>query len=326
MRPGLDGFLLAMIGAVALAFWFPEPGAQGGWLHPELLNKLGVALIFWLHGLTLPFSALKQGTLRWQLHVVVQLATFGLFPLLGLLLLRATSGLVTADLSTGLFYLCALPSTVSSSVALTATARGDVPSAVFNATLSSLIGVFATPFWLSLVLGASGQALPVGQVILDLALWLLLPLALGQLLRPWLGAFATRHKRRISVVDRGTILMLVYTSFCDSVMAGIWNRNGLQPVYITLVGCVLLLASVMSCVALATRGFALPQRIAAIFCGSKKTLASGVPMARLLFGAHPGLGMILLPIMIYHPLQLVVCGYMAGRWGQRPDASPTSSL
>src|SRR5204863_5154774 len=133
--------------AVFLARLFPNPGARGGALHPELLTKAGVALIFFLHGLSLSFEALKSGTLRWPLHLVVQTATFVFFPLLGLCLLFLTRRWISHDLQLGLFYLCALPSTVSSSVALTAAARGNVPAAVFNATLSSLIGIFITPLW-----------------------------------------------------------------------------------------------------------------------------------------------------------------------------------
>jgi solute carrier family 10 (sodium/bile acid cotransporter), member 7 len=324
LKPGLDGFLLGMISAVVLAWVFPDPGAQGGFLHPELLNKLGVALLFFLHGLTLSFAALKSGTLRWPLHLIVQLATFVVFPLLGLLLLSAVGRFFDPELRTGIFFLCALPSTVSSSVALTAAARGNVPAAVFNATLSSLLGVFVTPFWLGLVLGANGQGFAVGKVILELVEWLLLPLALGQLARPLLGVFAMHHKRRISLVDRGTILLLVYTSFCDSVKAGIWSHHGVLPLLLTLLISVTMFAAVMSLVELASRAIDLPvaDRITAAFCGSKKTLASGVPMARLIFGAHPGLGMILLPLMIYHPLQLLICGVLAGRWAQRPGDEP----
>jgi sodium/bile acid cotransporter 7 len=318
-QPKLDGFMLGMLCALALAFIAPAPGAHGGFLHPELLNKLGVALIFFLHGLMLSFEALKSGTLRWPLHVLVQLSTFVIFPLLGLALLALLGAWIAPDLRTGIFYLCALPSTVSSSVALTASARGNVPAAVFNATLSTLLGVFVTPLWLGLALGATAHALPIGRVILELALWLLLPLSLGQLARPWLGPFATRHRQRVALVDRATILLLVYTSFCDSVQAGIWSRYGLSPLYLTLVACSVLLTTLLTFTHLASRSLGLPieDRITAMFCGSKKTLASGVPLARLIFGAHPGLGMMLLPIMIYHPLQLLVCGVLAGRWARR---------
>jgi sodium/bile acid cotransporter 7 len=228
------------------------------------------------------------------------------------------------DLRTGIFYLAALPSTVSSSVALTAAARGNVPAAVFNATLSSLLGVFLTPLWLGLVIGATGSPLPLGHVMWDLVRWLVFPLALGQLMRPLLAKLAQRHKKRIQVVDRLTILMLVYTSFCDSVKGGVWVGHGASAVLATLAASVVLLTIVLIATSAMSHalGFSTEDRIAAVFCGSKKTLASGVPMARLIFSSHPGLSIILLPIMIYHPLQLVVCGWLAGRFARREEPSP----
>jgi sodium/bile acid cotransporter 7 len=284
------------------------------------LNKLGVALIFFLHGLMLAPAAFRAGTLRWPLHVIVQLSTFVLFPLLGLALLALLGSHVSDDLRVGIFFLCALPSTVSSSVALTAVARGNVPAALFNATLSSVIGVFITPLWLTVVRPAGATCgLPLGSVIWDLVCWLILPLALGQLLRPLLGGFASHHKPQISRVDRATILLLIYTSFCDSFVAGIWRDQGVASLLMAAGLCVVVLAIIMTATSGLARAANLPfdERIVAIFCGSKKTLASGVPMARLIFGHDPGLSVILLPLMIYHPLQLVVCGWFAARWGRR---------
>jgi sodium/bile acid cotransporter 7 len=319
----VDWFLLGMVVATLLAWLWPEPGAKGGALHPELANKLGVALIFLLHGLLLSFAALRAGTMLWRLHLVVQLSTFLLCPLIGLLTLGLLGDRFDPSLRLGVFYLCALPSTVSSSVAMTAAARGNVPAAVFNATLSSVLGVFLTPLWVGVVMGASGASLPLGRVILDLALWLLLPLALGQLLRPLLGTWATRHKKRINVVDRATILLLVYTSFCDSVKSGVWLGSGVGSLLATFAFSALMLSALLLVMNQVARwlGFSPEDRIAAVFCGSKKTLASGVPMARLMFAGQPGLSLILLPIMIYHPLQLVVCGWLAGRYAAReaPD-------
>jgi sodium/bile acid cotransporter 7 len=253
----------------------------------------------------------------------VQGSTFLLFPLLGLGLLRVAGARLSPDLSTGLFFLCAIPSTVSSSVALTAAARGDVAVAVFNATLSSLLGVLLTPLWLSLVLGTSGHAFPFGAVVLDLTLWLVLPLALGQVMRPLLASYAARQKARINAADRSTILLLVYTSFCDSVAGGVWQR-GVTAISLAVAAAALLLGVALGLTWLAGRalGFERAERIAALFCGSKKSLASGVPMARLIFGAQPGLALILLPLMIYHPLQLVVGGWLAGRL--RTGAPPES--
>ncbi len=304
-----------MFGAVGLAWLLPGPGAAGGALRPELTNKLGVALIFFLHGLTLPLAALRDGLVKLRLHLVVQLTTFVFFPLLGL----ALRLVLPAELASGVFYLCALPSAISSSVAMTAAARGDVPSAVFNATLSSLLGVFITPFWVSLTLGGSGQALPLGHVMLDLARWLLLPLAVGQALRPLLGSLALRYKHRLALVERGTILLLVYSSFCQSVKAHVWQSTGALPLLVALSVSVLLLAAALSTTSMICRalGFSDEERIAAVFCGSKKSLAAGVPMARMIFGARGDLSLLLLPILLYHALQLFVAGFLAARWARR---------
>jgi solute carrier family 10 (sodium/bile acid cotransporter), member 7 len=312
-----DPFLVGMGAAVALAWLFPDAGAKGGSLHPELINKLGVSLIFFLHGLMLSFDALAAGTRKWRVHLLVQGSTFVLFPLLGLGLLGIAGTRLSPELRTGLFFLCALPSTVSSSVALTAAARGNVAVAVFNATLSSLLGVVLTPLWLSLVLGTAEHALPLGSVVLDLLLWLVLPLVVGQAARPLLGRLAAAHKAKINVADRLTILLLVYTSFCDSVKGGVWS-SGALPLAVSAAASALLLGIALGLTWLFGRGlrFERADRIAALFCGSKKTLASGVPMARLIFGAQPSLALILLPIMIYHPLQLVVGGWLAGRFAR----------
>lgn len=315
-----DWFLGGMFAATGLAWLFPGPGATGGWLYPEVLTKCGVALMFFLHGLTLAFAALRAGAMNWRLHLLVQGCTFVLFPVMGVLLTLLLEGRAAPELVLGVFFLCALPSTVSSSVAMTAAARGNVAGAVFNATLSSLIGIVLTPLWVALVMRTTGETRPMGPVILDLVRWLVLPLVIGQALRPWFGAWATRHKPKISVVDRLTILMLVYTSFCDSFKEGVWAKHGVGQV-LTIVGlCTVLFALVLWLTSRLARalGFSREDRIAAIFCGSKKTLASGVPMAKLMFGAHPGLGMILLPIMVYHQLQLLVGGILAQRWGRQP--------
>ncbi|MEO6569551.1 MAG: bile acid:sodium symporter family protein, partial [Opitutaceae bacterium] len=287
MKRKLDWFLMGMIAVTVLAWRFPEPGAAGGWMHPELLTKIGVALIFFLHGVALSFAALKAGTLRWPLHVLVQSSTFLLFPLLGLTLNFALGEQVSPELKLGLFFLCALPSTVSSSVALTAAAHGNVAGAVFNATFSSLLGIFVTPLWIAFVLNTRGNSLEIGPVILDLLRWLVLPLAVGQACRPLLGAWVGRHKARISLVDRGTILLLVYTSFCDSFKEGVWSRVTPPQLWLMLAIALALFALVMTLIAVTSNAlkFSREDRIAAMFCGSKKTLASGVPMAKLIFGA-----------------------------------------
>ncbi|HVU33925.1 MAG TPA: bile acid:sodium symporter family protein [Opitutaceae bacterium] len=318
MKLKIDWFLAGLGAAIALAWLVPGPGAQGGWLHPEILTKLAVALIFFLHGARLSFAALRAGALNWRLHLLVQLATFVFFPLLGVGLFVLLHGRIADDLNLGLFFLCALPSTISSAIILTGVAKGDVAGAVFNATISNLIGVILTPLWITGEMRTTGHALPLGPVVLDLVRWLVVPLLVGQVMRRWLGGWLSRHRSQTTVVDRGAILLIVYTAFCDSFRNGVWSNYSLGQLGFVLLICLVLFAVVISLLGVVTRalGFARGDRIAAMFCGSKKTLAAGVPMAKLIFEGHPGLGLILLPVMLYHPLQLVICGVLAQRWSR----------
>jgi sodium/bile acid cotransporter 7 len=208
---------------------------------------------------------------------------------------------------------------------MTAAARGNVPAAIFNATLSTLLGIFLTPLLINLVIGHGGGGLPLGQTMLNVATLLLLPFVAGQVLRPLLGAWFARWKPWTSYVDRGVILLLVLNSFSDSVHDGLWSRHGASLIVYTLAGAALILAIVLWLSHFAARrcGFNTEDEITTVFCGSKKTLASGVPMAKLLFGAHPALGVIVLPIMFYHQLQLFTCSVLAQRYARRGAQSVT---
>ncbi|MBS1156887.1 MAG: Bile acid:sodium symporter [Proteobacteria bacterium] len=314
-----DWFLLGMFGAVILASFAPRIGQSGGLLHAETLSDWGIFAIFFLHGISLSTEKLKQGLLRWQVHLLVQIFTFAVFPLLWLAFDLLAGRWIPLDLMLGFFYLCALPSTISSSVAMTSAARGNVPAAIFNATLSTLLGIFLTPLLISLVASHSGGGLALGDAMLNIAKLLLLPFVLGQLLRPFFGTWFARWKPWTSVFDRAVILLLVLVSFSDSVAAGLWQRHGLGLILLTIAGAALFLVTVLLLTRLAARrlGLNVEDEIVAVFCGSKKTLASGVPMAKLLFGAHPALGVIVLPIMFYHQLQLFVCAILARRYATR---------
>jgi solute carrier family 10 (sodium/bile acid cotransporter), member 7 len=320
MKLKFDGFLLSLIGVLVLAALYPPLGAKSGILYPQLTNKIGVALIFLLHGIGLSFAALKAGTLHWRLHLLVQTCTFLLFPVLGLALFFGAAAWLSPELRLGLFFLCALPSTVSSSVALTAAAGGNVAAALFNATISSLIGVVVTPLWMSGVAASAGVAPDLWSVVVDLCLWLVLPLAVGQALRPLLGEWAKRNRARIHLVDRGTILFLVYTTFCDSFLEGVWSSHGFGTVIVT----VAINAALFSCVMIVSGGvgralgFSRQDRIATMFCASKKSMATGVPMAQLMFAQSAVLGVVVLPLLIYHTMQLVLAGMLAARWSREP--------
>ena len=225
------------------------------------------------------------------------------------------------ELLLGVFYLCALPSTVSSSVAMTSMARGNVPAAIFNATISGLIGMLVTPLLMGLVISASGS-MPLGKALLGVALQLLLPFALGQVARPLIGNWLAKKKQVTNKIDRGVIVLIVYSSFCDATAAGLWHKYHWQ-----MIASVMALAAVLLFVILCTTtftarrmGFPVEDEITAVFCGSKKSLANGIPMAKILFAGHPALGLLVLPLMVYHQLQLIVCSVIASRYANRDEA------
>ncbi|TWC10806.1 MULTISPECIES: bile acid:sodium symporter family protein [unclassified Pseudomonas] len=317
-----DWFLCGMLLATLLAYFFPGFGATGGAMHAEWVVNIGIFVVFFLHGVNLSGEQIRHGLKNTRLHLMVQVFTFGVFPLIWLASNKLLGSHVPSLLMLGFFYLCALPSTISSSVALTGSAGGNVPAAILNASLSSVLGVFLTPLLVSLVVGRGDGGIDLGSTLLDLCMMLLLPLVLGQFLRRWLAGFFGRYKRYTSIIDKLVILLLVYAAFCNSMVSGIWQQQGNGVLLSAVSGSAVLLAIIlwMTTRTARTLRFNNADEIAAVFCASKKSLAAGVPMAALIFGNNPGLGLILLPIMIYHPMQLIVCSILAERYASRQRA------
>lgn len=317
----IDGFVLAMLGAVALALAMPWLGAQDGPLHLGLVTTIGIGIVFFLHGAALSPAAVKAGAASWRLHLVVHGSTFLLFPAIGAAMFFGLRGLLAPEIRLGIFYLCALSSTISSSVAMTAIGRGNVPAAIFDATLSGLLGMVLTPLLVSLVAKTATGHLPLLPAIWDVMKTLLLPFAAGQLLRSWIGGFVTRNKAWTSKADRFVILLIVYSAFCESTEAGLWSRYAPVTLLIIAMLVLLLLGSVIALTTLVSRllGFSRADEVTAVFCGSKKSLANGAPIARVLFGQNPALGMIVLPLMMYHQAQLIVCSILARRYAERAE-------
>lgn len=318
-------FMLGMPVAVALAWVWPEAGAKGGLLKTEVTSKIAVALVFFAQGLTLPSAALKAGARRWRLHAAVQLYTFLALPLLGLGFDALFGAKLAPDLRWGFLFLTVLPSTIVMSVALTTVARGNVAGAIFNAVFSNVVGVFITPAWVAWLLHATDQVQPLGSVLRQIGLLLVLPLIFGQMVRRiGLEAWADSRRKVLSHASNSVILIIVYAAFCDSVVARVWTAHQWTTFAAAAAGVIaLLLLALGGAVELGRRlGFEPGDRVVLAFCGAQKTLATGVPLAKVIFGTHPGLGLILLPIMLYHPLQLFACGALAGRWAQA-DAART---
>ncbi len=315
-------FMLGMPVAVALAWVMPQAGADGGWLKAEVTTKLAVALVFLVQGMTLPAKALKDGASQGRLHAGVQLFCFLVIPLIGLGMDQLVGSKLAPDLRMGFLFLCVLPSTIVMAVVLATVAGGNVAAAIFNAVLSNVLGVFLTPLWVAAILasGGGGSDQSVGEVLREVSLLLLVPLAVGQLLRRFgLKAWADQHKKRLSNLSNATILLIVYAAFCNSVQANIWSQHGFATILVAFIGVVILMVIALAVAIGFARmlGLAPAERIVMVISGAQKSLATGVPLAKVIFGAHPGLGLILLPIMIYHPLQLFVCGWLAARHAKR---------
>lgn len=312
-----------MLAVVALAALDPGLGASHGPLHLEQVSAAGIALVFFLSGIGLSTANLKAGARNWKLHLLVQSCTYLLFPALGIAVMLAASDHLPRALLQGFFFLCALSSTVSTSIAMTRIARGNIAGAVFNASLSSLLGMLLTPLWVSLWLHAAQGPRSMTDELLAIAEQLLLPFLAGQLLRPALGGWIARHQAVFGKADRLVILLIVYNSFCDASRAGLWRDYGVATLLQVLALTGGLLALVLSLTTFFARRlhFSKEDEITAVFCGSKKSLAMGIPMAKLLFGAGAidaaAFGLLVLPLMFYHQWQLLAGSVLANRYARR---------
>lgn len=317
-----NGFLLGLVLAVIVAFLFPGPGSRGGALHAEAVNNFGIALILFLQGLSLAFEKIRAGAGNWRLHVIIQSFTFVVFPLVGLLLdaliPRFWPG-EPAAIRQGILYLCVLPSTVSTSVVFTAVAGGNTPGALFNAAFSNILGVIVTPLLVQLLMQKTGGGAPFLPLLGKIVLLTLVPFAAGMLLRPLVKKWVDAHKGWTTRISNAVILFIVYSAFCDSVTEQIWQRYGLGLTGIVFLIVAGLFTGMSFLVLGANRALRLSREdaIASYFCSVKKTLAMGVPLAMLIFGDNADLSLILLPIMFYHPLQLLVNGILANQWARR---------
>jgi solute carrier family 10 (sodium/bile acid cotransporter), member 7 len=312
----LDPYILVILAVVVLAFLLPLGGQAAD--AASTLTTAAIALLFFLHGARIAPREAAAGARHWRLHLVALLSTFALFPLLGLAARPLQQAVLSPELYHGLLFLCAVPSTVQSSIAFTSLAKGNVPAAIFSASFSNLLGVLLTPVLCLLLLGGGiGLRMNVHSV-LDIVLQLVVPFAAGQAMRPWIAAWVDRHRRLVTVVDRGSILLVVYTAFSAGVVAGIWPKVSPARLLALLAVDAVLLAIVLLTVTLASRTmrFSVEDRITAVFCGSKKSLATGLPMAAVLFRGQT-VGLVVLPLMLFHQIQLIVCAALARRWGRR---------
>jgi len=320
---GIDNFTLALVATVTTATLLPASGLMARFFDGATV--FAIALLFFLHGAKLSREAMIAGASHWRLHLTVVISTFMLFPLLGFVLKPLLLPLVTPELYLGVLFVCALPATVQSAIAFTSIARGNVPAAICSASASSFIGIFLTPVLVGILMGAqlpaagNGDTLhAIGKIIVQL----LLPFIAGQVARGWIGGWVDRNKGLLKFVDQGSILLVVYVAFSAAVLQGLWHQVPLR----SLAGLLVVNGALLTLVLLSTRyaarlqGFDRADEITTVFCGSKKSLASGVPMAKVLFAGH-AVGVIVLPLMLFHQMQLMVCAVLAQKYAARREDS-----
>ena len=310
-----DTFTTLLVAAVLLASVLPITGEAQ--VRMALATKLAIALLFFLHGARLSRDVVIAGLLHWRLHGVILFVSFVIFPLLGLAIGLLLPASLPPALYTGILFLCVLPSTVQSSIAFTSMAGGNVPAAICAASASNILGMFLTPLLVGLLLSASGGGGFSMTALEQILLQLLAPFILGQILQPWIGDWIRARKKLLSPVDRGSILMVVYLAFSSAVVEGLWRTLSLRDLGIVVAVDVVLLATVLTVTMFGSRflGFSRDDEITITFCGSKKSLASGVPMAGAIF-AGQSVGAIVLPLMLFHQIQLMVCALIAQRYAR----------
>jgi solute carrier family 10 (sodium/bile acid cotransporter), member 7 len=318
-RLRLDPYILAIMGMVALAAVIPARGTGKDVL--DIVVHAAIALLFFLYGARISPQAIWAGITHWRLQGLVFATTFLVFPLIGLAIVTLAGGYLDSGLATGLLFLCLLPSTVQSSIAFTSIARGNVPAALCSASVSNLAGVVITPLLVTMLLRANTGGMSL-DAVRDIALQILLPFLVGQRARPLIGGWLRRQKALTTIFDRGSILLVVYSAFSAGVVAGIWSRVTPQSLALVVALDLVILGIVLVFTTVASRllGFSKEDEIAIVFCGSKKSMASGLPMANILFSAST-VGLIVLPLMLFHQMQLMVCAALARRYSQRSEAA-----
>ncbi|MFJ9814804.1 bile acid:sodium symporter family protein [Streptomyces sp. NPDC101151] len=332
----IDPYIVLLLGTVGLAALFPARGVGAD--VASWASTAAIAFLFFLYGARLSTREAVDGLRHWRLHITVLACTFVVFPLLGLAARGLVPVMLTQPLYQGLLFLTLVPSTIQSSIAFTSIARGNVPAAICAGSFSSLVGIVVTPLLAAALLGSNSGGFSADSVV-KIVLQLLVPFLAGQLTRycgvrrgrakrveqggggRQAGGFVARHKKVLGLVDRGSILLVVYTAFSEGMTQGIWHQ--VSPVRLAALlvveAAVLALMLVLTWYGGRALGFGREDRIAIQFAGSKKSLASGLPMASVLFGAHASLAV--LPLMLFHQMQLMVCAVIAKRRSHDPEAA-----
>ena len=313
-----DSFTAAIIAVAVLAVILPCSGDGARWIG--IGSEVAIAVLFFLQGARLSRSAVLGAALHWRLHGVILAATFLVFPVLGLALSPLAGTMLAQPLYVGLLFLCALPSAVQASVVFTSIAGGNVAAALCSASLSSILGIVLTPLLVGVLLHVHGEGAVNG--IGSIAARLLLPFLAGQILQATLDDWMRHHRKLVRTVDHVSVLLMVYAVISAATLSGMWSRLPAWDLLVLVLIDAGLLLTMLGITAFAARrlGLSREDEIAIVFCGSKKSLVTGIPMANALFPG-PTLGLVVLPLMIFHQLQLMACATLAQRYAAKDAAS-----
>ncbi|EGV42765.1 bile acid:sodium symporter [Bizionia argentinensis JUB59] len=323
MKIKIDKFVLFIIGIILLAYFFPQWGSEESDIPIDTISAIGISLIFFFYGLKLNPTQLKAGLKNWKLHLLVQGATFLMFPLLVLLFRPWIQNEGQETIWLAFFFLAALPSTVSSSVVMVSMAKGNIPAAIFNASISGIIGIAITPLWMGLFINDTQTDFDFTDIYIKLIVQIILPVILGLLLQRFLDEFARKHSRKLTIFDKSIILLIIYKSFAESFNNEIFSSVSLLDLLAIFVGVIVLFVIAFSLTGFISRKLKLNKedQITAQFCGTKKSLVHGTVFSKILFGNMAIIGVILLPLMLFHAIQILIISIVASRLSKRPASN-----
>ena len=317
----IDKFVLSIIVVIIFAYFFPQWGVSESKIPIDTISAIGISLIFFFYGLKLSPAKLKAGLKNWKLHVLVQSATFLIFPMLVLALRPLIQNEAQETIWLAFFFLAALPSTVSSSVVMVSMAKGNIPAAIFNASISGIIGVALTPLWMGLFVNDAQTDFDFTAIYIKLIVQIILPVVLGLGLQRYFGAFVQKHSAKLTLFDKSIILLIIYKSFAESFTGNIFSSVSVFDLLLLFVAVLVLFFIVFVLIGFLSRkmNFNKEDQITAQFCGTKKSLVHGTVFSKIIFGNMASIGIVLLPLMLFHASQILIITIIATRLSKRED-------
>ena len=315
MKIKIDKFVLSIIAVISIAYFFPNWGTQNSKVPIDTISAIGISLIFFFYGLKLSPQKLKAGIKNWKLHLLVQSSTFLIFPLLILIFRPFIQNQEQEIIWLAFFFLAAIPSTVSSSVVMVSIAKGNIPSAIFNASISGIIGVVLTPLWMGLFVQSAQADFDFADIYIKLIVQIILPVVLGVLLQQFFGEFAQKHNKHLTLFDKSVILLIIYKSFAASFEENIFSSISILDLLFLFVTVLILFFTMFFLTGFLSKKlkFNTEDQITAQFCGTKKSLVHGTVFSKIIFGNMASIGIILLPLMLFHALQLLIISIVASK-------------